>query len=92
MTNQEIIAVVQAAEREELIQFVHKGFDDWQDVGAPSWDFLHCEYRVKPALVEGWVNVYPEGDGHRIHKSKDRADACYLNSRIRCVHVREVEE
>lgn len=92
MTNQEIIAVVQAAERGEQIERQPKGYAVWVNHEKAGWDFVRNDYRVKPAPLEGWVNVYPNHICGDLHESKEIADKHAHSSRIRCAHVREVEE
>jgi hypothetical protein len=42
----EKIAVMQAAERGEMIQIWDGG--DWVDCPDPTWDWRRCDYRIKP--------------------------------------------
>ena len=48
MTPDEMIAVIQAHQRGEKIQFRDFSAKEWQDTYIPAWDFGSCEYRVKP--------------------------------------------
>lgn len=41
---------------------------------------------------EFWINEYPGVVGSQAHDSKETADAVAGESRIRCIHVREVLE
>lgn len=89
MTNQKILAVVQAAEERKAIQY--RGMDGkWYDLTGPFvWRF-DCEtYRAKPEPRERWINIYPDGY-EASHKSKEAADQRAGTDRIECVHVREV--
>lgn len=78
MTNQEIIAVVQAAEAGEQIQsrtFKANLEVDWVDDPNPNWNFRWREFRVKPKPLEMWVNVYQFGghtDGYA-YETEERA-------------------
>lgn len=94
MTNKEIIAVVQAAERGEVIEFRKRKrtMDAWFIASPPLWEFGECDYRVKPRPLEGWLNEYPTGGTSALYPTKEIADAKADHDRIRCVHVREVEE
>jgi hypothetical protein len=55
-----------------------------------DWDLFHI--RIKPKLIEGWVNVYSDGDSLGVHKSRYIADEHAGERRIRCVKVREVPD
>lgn len=52
MSNDEIIAVVQAHKEGKQIEWRELGFQAehmWMNAGEqPTWDFRHWEYRVKP--------------------------------------------
>ena len=50
MTNEEIIAVVKAAEEGKQIQQMSKDSKrlEWHDVDNPNWNFYVLDYRVKP--------------------------------------------
>lgn len=48
MTPDEMIAVIQAHQRGEEIQFRVDSVCKWQDTDNPLWNFDTCEYRVKP--------------------------------------------
>jgi hypothetical protein len=93
MTNQEIIAVVQASEDGQLIEFRHINSDPagpWMTYhGTACWNFGLYDYRVKPELAEFWVNVYPDIPP-ACHETKAQADKFRLSNLARCIHVREV--
>jgi hypothetical protein len=57
MTIREMIAVLEAAERGEKIQYLHNG--KWVDALQPVWAFNTNNYRVKPKPREWWVSDYP---------------------------------
>ncbi|NEM46183.1 MAG: hypothetical protein G3W66_19880 [Xanthomonas perforans] len=54
----EMIAVMQAAERGELIEVAHQRRGDWVPDSTPSWDWVCYDYRVKPQPKIIWVNEY----------------------------------
>lgn len=59
MNTQEKIAVMQAYQEGKSIQFLRDPDNGWIDCsGSPVWNWLDNEYRVKPELMEIWVNVY----------------------------------
>lgn len=61
MTDDEIIAVVQAHQAGKTIQAMPINKEaDWQDV-SPCWDFMTQKYRVKPEPIVVWMNIYSEG-------------------------------
>lgn len=62
MTDDEIIAVVQAHKEGKRIQcsLPHGDWFDWPNVIAPYGDFIHSNWRVKPEPRkprEWWVHV-----------------------------------
>jgi hypothetical protein len=67
--------------------------EGWMPARRPfsaDWDLFRV--RIKPKLIEGWVNVYAEGIG-LLHECREDADvnaAGSRSNRIRCVKVREV--
>ena len=46
-TTKEKIEVMQAYDRGEKIEFMDCR-REWKDVYEPIWDWVHCDYRVKP--------------------------------------------
>lgn len=87
----EMIAVMQAAERGETVQWRPSiSVGDWTDVVIPAWDWTTRQYRVKPKPREWWANIYP-GGLVSCHESRAKADVVDVNRRrIECVPVREV--
>ncbi len=91
MKNQEIIAVVLAAEAGRRIQYRRVSFGDvWKDCD-PQWNFVECDYRVKPEPLELWVNVYTNFSAAWKTKEKALENACPDAVRV-AVHTREVIE
>ena len=91
MTNQEIIAVVQAAEAGKRIQWKQQLGSKWFDTDEPTWDFSERDYRVAPEPLECWVNVYP--DDISAHKTEQRARKYANSTAVRvAVRMREVVE
>lgn len=90
MTDDEIIAVVQAHKEGKQIQAVGvcEGDRDinWRDVHLFYWDFQHYNYRVKPEPRkprEWWAEVYPDGSGQIF------ADTRSLTNRGEIIRVTE---
>ena len=75
MNTAEKIAVLQAAERVEKIQYQSRHGSVWSDVvGQPCWDFSACNYRVKPAApLRCWVRVFDDRAGD------DKFGSAYLS-------------
>jgi hypothetical protein len=73
--------------------------DKWLVLNSSAQDVLwgdNYDFEPAPPLVEGWVNVYPDGEFSRVHHAKVAADcaasdAAYNGLRLRTVFVREVE-
>lgn len=63
MTNQEMIAVIQAHAEGKPIQFLDKEYPagGWQPAGVPCWDFDSYEYRVKPEPETIWIVTFSDG-------------------------------
>ncbi|HEB9330582.1 TPA: hypothetical protein RZK34_001719 [Campylobacter jejuni] len=47
-TLKEKIEVMEAFERGEKIQYMIKGRGIWSDVDVPDWNWVDCNYRIKP--------------------------------------------
>lgn len=61
-------------------------------VGKFTFGGFSCEYRAKPAMLEGYVNVY-ERSWSPIHPTKHDAEAAAYDCATRvAVKVREVQE
>lgn len=97
MTNNEMIAVIQAHEDGKAIQCRLDDLQEWRNVTKPQWNFHEFEYRVKPEPIkprEFWlVNHMRPGED-------SACDLCgpVLNREIAAIrakgdeviHVREV--
>ena len=71
MSTNEMIAVMQAYTRGEIIEVSDKGADDWSEIKYPLWDWNSFEYRVKPEESE-----FKKGD--RAVFKQDEADTLAL--------------
>lgn len=93
MTIPEMIAVMQAFERDGKVQFRKLGDDKpWSTVNFPVWNFDEFEYRAMPKRLEGWVNIYDEQPRSScLYATKELADSNAGSHRIRCVLLREVD-
>ena len=83
----EITAFAEGAEIQ--YRFLRSG-GSWTAACEPAWH-VDFEYRAKPALLECWGNVYPDSKPC-YYPTKDAADSGAGTYRVRCVHMREVEE
>ena len=97
MTDQEIIAVVQAkidGKRIQRRQRVRAGKSPWRPSDpCHRWNFDSHVYRVKPELLEGWVNKYETGHCGVIYPSRSEAvGMAGMRDVCRTVKVREVPE
>lgn len=48
MTTKEMIGIMQAYECGKLIEYRLKNEDTWTLISTPSWDWVKCDYRIKP--------------------------------------------
>lgn len=61
-TTKEKIEVMQAYERGEQIQ-INNSNNMWEDIETPIWDWVNCNYRVKPKkLDEAIESNFKDGD------------------------------
>lgn len=76
-TTAEMIAVMQAFERGEKIEIRDVDEESWGNlVVAPSWNWRHYDYRIKPREPRViWVNEYA-GAGSAYHDSEEFARKC----------------
>lgn len=93
----EAASVMLAAAEGKKIQWRNRGCNSNWSTFRPRdtivWDWSTYEFRIAPEPLECWVNVYPDGFRH-YYDSKESADHFTgpIDRRIRCVHMREVEE
>lgn len=92
MKPQDMISVIQAYIEGADIQSrkindIEYGVTTYFDCESPQWDFANCEYRVKPAPREFWIDLNSNGNvNHCTHYTADR------NEGMRYIKVREVLE
>jgi hypothetical protein len=82
---------MQAFERGEAVEFRDNTEAHWNDSRVPIWGWGYYDYRIKPKLIEGWVNLYPDGT-LSLYERRESADKFANSNRIRCVKVREVPD
>lgn len=97
MTNDEIIAVVQAHKVGKVIEWTEKGRIFWQEATTPCWDFHAKLYRVKPEPPkprEFWINVKngsPTGMVYHTHNTRSKEGATdQFYTDVSVIRVREV--
>lgn len=72
-TTAEKIAVMQAHEAGEVIEYANSGKSDWEEIIHPAWDWASFDYRIKPREPRViWVNEY-EGGGYLVFESESSA-------------------
>lgn len=70
----------------------------WYDVRAFNRcsnipiEYILADWEIEEKPLEIWVNVYPEGVGRVVQKTKEEADFNKYGNRIRCVKMREVTD
>lgn len=47
-TTREMIKVMEAHDRGEVIEWREGVYEDWEQVNSPSWNWCRFDYRVKP--------------------------------------------
>ena len=88
MTDDEIIAVVQAHKVGKVIEWSYKAGTRWQQALSPVWNFDSLDYRVKPEPPkprEFWIEER-FGYVHALHNNLKPA----LREGSLFTHVREV--
>lgn len=89
MTVDQMIEVLTAYKAGKKIEV--KGHDGvkWHNTPKPAWDFVECDYRVKPEPKVLWVNEYKNGSGYG-HTTRENAEGVARESHTR-IAVRYVE-
>ncbi len=57
-TTKEMIEVMQAHDRGEQIEYVPIGEKNWIENEEPEWNWVSCDYRVKPKKNKIYVPFY----------------------------------
>lgn len=92
MTPKQMIEAIQAYRDCKCIQKKRRGVDEpWRELGhIPLWNFEFFDYRERPEVFSGWLNVYE--NSVCFHASLEGANCNADSSRLRIVKIREVEE
>ncbi len=86
-----LLPIIKAFAEGEDIQWRHKSHKDkWLLVNNIPLSIEEYEYRVKPKLLELWVNVYRRSPNEYFPYC-DREKAENFKDRFRTIHMREVE-
>lgn len=69
---------------------------DWFDIGRlKNVNFylkeVLADWEVEEKPLEIWINIH-EGNLYSYHTTKESADRCCFDGRIRCVKMREVDD
>ena len=88
----ELLPIIQAFADGKQIQLYMSSEKCWEDACAPGFSEA-CDYRIKPALLEGWANTYDHASmwGNLFPTFED-AKRAIASGQGRTVHMREVEE
>lgn len=64
--------------------------NQWEDAKSPEFNFMMCEYRVKPEPIVLWVNFWD--NGLQAHKSRQQAvDSVRTSTSCRRCAVKFIE-
>ena len=59
MELKEMIKVMQHYDNGGEVEFVERGYDDWETTDAPLWDWYNFDYRIKEpkqkVTIEKWL-------------------------------------
>ena len=62
-TTKEKIEIMQAYERGEQIQVQHKYTNEWKDINSPEFNWVECDYQVKPKTLDKIIKPeFKDGD------------------------------
>lgn len=92
----EKIKVMLAFDEGKEIQWTIQGNTEWQDCGAPVWDWYDLSYRIKPQTPRKftrWFVETPNGSvfGPYSEEVSAKADLhLYKNSKVTCFEMTEI--
>lgn len=97
MNKKQMIDILEALDVGDPVeqQFIeHRKIAEWEPTAQNSAPNFACfRYRRKPAPIEYWINVYPDGITAAVHKTEQKAIELAGNNAVRtAVHMREVIE
>ncbi|MEO7099058.1 MAG: hypothetical protein ABI162_06830 [Luteolibacter sp.] len=84
-----MVDVLLAAKQGKQIQILIDGV--WVNVLNPDWNFGKSRYRAAPALVTGYINIFPTFVGRTLHLTRAQADAACSTERVACVFLTETK-
>lgn len=90
-------SIMQAIKDGVAVQVRAKGAGSWRAYGPPAASFVALnfkdfEFRIKPPLVEVYMNVYQDGSLGAGHLSSAAAEEARGSRGARTVKLREVED
>ena len=89
-TTQEKIAVMQAYLDGKSIEFSLDGESYRPVLVEPEFDWRLLDYRVKPTIREGWVNLYNSGfnlSAGNIYDTREQAIKYIPNAAVKTVKI-----
>jgi len=92
MAHDEMIAVIAAHRDGKKIQIKGSLSGIWSDIDTSKFNFLHCEYRVKPEPVEAWAVVTKDGVMFGVYQYRHSAENVVKATATYLRIVRLVEE
>lgn len=94
-TTREMIEVMEAHERGENIEMVHRYMSGavWDETSDPGWNWIDFDYRVSPKPRECWA-IFTAGNNVRMFASKAEAEKHHhvVEGTDSIVQMREVYE
>ena len=97
MRTEEMIKVMQAYnEGKGHVEVQVSTSAGWKVIKKPTWNWECYNYRIKPAPIVYYINMYPNQHllvsySCQCHKSREGADEMAGDSRIACIRI-EFEE
>jgi len=92
MTHDEMIAVIQAAKEGKTIQIKGNIYGEWNDASGCRFNFVQCQYRIKPEPLVLWVAFHSDGGLYAVRNTEDGLRALLGNSKALIKKFVEVTE
>lgn len=86
----QLLPVFEAFANGKRIQVFNDEEAVWEDVDSPMW-LDELNYRVAPAQIEGYLNVYADPNDWCAYPTRTIADASAACHRLACVRVVAIE-
>lgn len=91
------VNIIEAIKANEHSRVRIVGDNIWISVGCIkgikylTFDSILADWEVEEKPLEIWINIH-EGNLYSYHTTKESADRCCFDGRIRCVKMREVDD